>query len=156
MIGIKHALEHMAWSNEEFFKQLIGQHEGIYALSSAEGEWSVGRLLAHLADSGEWYRYILTGEGWTDPQPISNHQEAVDLGAYLAQLDAGLVKQADLEDEVLTFQDEHGPSQATRSMLLAQAVMHTAEHKGQIASIAKAAGFHLDLDCLDLWAFMRR
>jgi uncharacterized damage-inducible protein DinB len=156
MIGIKHSLEHAAWSNQEFFKQVVRLPESIYSLAAIEGEWSVGRLLAHLADSGEWYRYILTGEMWTDIRAVSSHQEATLLSGYLAELDAGLVQQADLEDEILTFQDESGPSQAARSLILAQAVMHAAEHKGQIASILKSSGFHLDLDGLDVWAFNRR
>jgi uncharacterized damage-inducible protein DinB len=156
VIGIKQSLEHAAWSTQEFFKQLTGLPESVYALSAAEGEWTVGRLLAHLADSGEWYRYILTGEMWTDVRPVSSHEEAMQLSHYLAELDAVLVAQADLEDELLSFQDETGPAQAARSMILAQAVMHSAEHKGQIASIAKTSGFHLDLDSLDVWAFVRR
>jgi uncharacterized damage-inducible protein DinB len=155
MVGIKKSLEHMAWSNQEFFKQLLDLPESVYELSSAEGEWNIGRLLSHLADSGEWYRYILTGEMWNDRRPVSTHQQASDLSAYLVGLDAALVQHADLEDEVLTFQDESGPAQARRSMILSQAVMHTAEHKGQIATIAKAAGLHLDLDCIDVWAFVR-
>jgi uncharacterized damage-inducible protein DinB len=156
MIGIKQSLEHAAWSTQEFFKQLTGLPESVYARSAAEGEWSVGRLLAHLADSGEWYRYILTGQTWNDREAVGNHEEATQLSRYLAELDAVLVQQADLDDEVVTFQDEMGPARATRSMILAQAVMHSAEHKGQIAAILKAAGSHLDLDSLDVWAFVRR
>jgi uncharacterized damage-inducible protein DinB len=156
VISMKQSLEHAAWSTQEFIKQLTGLPESVYALSAAEGEWNVGRLLAHLADSGEWYRYILTGEMWTDLRPVTNHQEVAQLSHYLAELDAVLVAQADLEDELLSFQDETGLAQAPRSMILAQAVMHSAEHKGQIASIAKTSGFHLDLDSLDVWAFVRR
>jgi uncharacterized damage-inducible protein DinB len=155
MIGIRRSLEHMAWSNQELFKRLTDLPESIYGLSAAEGEWSVGRLLAHLADSGEWYRYILIGEMWNDRDAVSSHDEATLLGSYLAELDSVLVNEADLDDELLTFQDESGPAQAARSMILAQAVMHAAEHKGQIAAILKTAGSHLDLDSLDLWAFVR-
>jgi uncharacterized damage-inducible protein DinB len=156
VINIKQSLEHAAWSTQEFIKQLTDLSESVYALSAAEGEWNVGRLLAHLADSGEWYRYILTGEMWTDIRPVTSHEAVTQLSRYLAELDSGLVAQADLEDELLSFQDESGPAQAARSMILAQAVMHSAEHKGQIAAIAKTSGFHLDLDRLDVWAFVRR
>jgi hypothetical protein len=32
--------------------------------------------------------------------------------------------------------------------------MHAAEHKGQISTILKQKGSHLDLDALDLWQFI--
>jgi uncharacterized damage-inducible protein DinB len=156
MIGIKQSLEHAAWSNQEFLTQVMDLPESVYSLAAAEGEWSVGRLLGHLADSGEWYRYILTGEMWNDPGSVSSHEEANVLRSHLAELDSVLLHHAELEDEMVTFQDEAGPSQAARSMILAQAVMHTAEHKGQIAAILKTSGFHVDLDRLDVWAFVRR
>ena len=153
MIGIQKSLEHMAWSTQKFLAALHEHPETIYSLKAAEGEWNVGTLLTHLAGSAEWYRYILTGTFWTDLEPVANHQELENLRNYLQELDDVLIAQAQSPDEIVNYRGEHGPAQVHRSTILAQAVMHAAEHKGQIATILKTNGFHADLDVIDVWAF---
>ena len=156
MISIKKSLEHMAWSNQEIFKAINELPEDIYRLRAAEGEWPVGRLLTHLLGSGEWFRYCLTSEKWTDLTSIRSHKILIEQAPYLAQLDQLLIEQSDLSDEELTVEGEEGPIKTTRSMILSQAPMHAAEHKGQIATILKIHGFNLDLDKYDLWSFESR
>lgn len=156
MVGIKRALEHMAWSNQGFLAQVGRLPETVFGLRISEDEWRVGRLLTHLAGSAEWYRYILTGAEWTDLRSVRDSEGLTSLAAYLADLDAVLIAQADLPDEVVLYEDEDGPARVERSTILSQAVMHAAEHKGQIATILKANGHHVDLDELDVWSFVRR
>ena len=153
MISITKSLEHMAWSNQQIFKALSELPEEIYGLRAAEGEWPVGRITKHLLGSGEWYRYILTGEKWTDLKSIRDHQILFDSAQHLANLDQILIEQSKLEDEIIEFQNENGLDRTTRSMVLSQAVMHAAEHKGQMATVLKMHGFLLDLDRFDLWSF---
>ena len=153
MISITKSLEHMAWSNQQIFKALSELPEEIYGLRAAEGEWPLGRIATHLLGSGEWYRYILTGEKWTDLKSIRDHQILLDSAQHLANLDQILIEQSKLEDEIIEFQNENGLDRTTRSMVLSQAVMHAAEHKGQMATVLKMHGFLLDLDRFDLWSF---
>ena len=153
MISITKSLEHMAWSNQQIFKALSELPEEIYGLRAAEGEWPLGRIATHLLGSGEWYRYILTGEKWTDLKSIRDHQILFDSAQHLANLDQILIEQSKLEDEIIEFQNENGLDRTTRSMVLSQAVMHAAEHKGQMATVLKMHGFLLDLDRFDLWSF---
>ena len=72
----------------------------------------------------------------------------------MASLDGSLLENLSLPDEKLEIQGEDGIIHATRSLILSQAVMHSAEHKGQIAAIMKQHGFHIDLDALDVWSFV--
>jgi len=153
MISITKSLEHMAWSNQQIFKALSELPEEIYGLRAAEGEWPLGRIATHLLGSGEWYRYILTGEKWTDLKSIRDHQILFDSAQHLANLDQILIEQSKLEDEIIEFQNENGLDRTTRSMVLSQAVTHAAEHKGQMATVLKLHGFLLDLDRFDLWSF---
>lgn len=153
MIALKKSLEHMAWSNQRFLEAVEELPIHIYDLKAADGEWPVGQLLTHLAGSAEWYRYILTGARWTELLPVTNFEDLKKLRSYLAELDAVLVDQAGLADEVITYRGEHGMTQVHRSTILAQAVMHAAEHKGQIATLVKVNGLHLDLDVIDVWNF---
>jgi uncharacterized damage-inducible protein DinB len=57
-------------------------------------------------------------------------------------------------DEKLEIEGEDGIIHATRSLILSQAVMHAAEHKGQIAAILKQHEHHIDLDALDVWSYV--
>ena len=153
MNAIEIALKHMAWSNQKIFTEIAELPEDIYGLSAAEGEWSIGRLLTHFIGAAEWYRYCLTGQKWEETISIKSHQILKSQAKHLADLDALLIKQASLPDDNVTFEDETGPKTVTRSLILAQTVNHTAEHKGQIAAILKAHGHHLDLDKYDVWSY---
>lgn len=156
MISMRMSLEHMAWSTQGFLRQVTALPDEVHGLRAAPGEWTVGTLLTHLARSAEWYRYVLSGAQWSDLEPTTCRADVLALGEYLSALDDFLVAQSELADEVVEFKDENGPARAARGMILAQAVMHAAEHKGQIAAIVKANGHHLDLDQLDVWAFVAR
>jgi len=154
MISLETSLQHLAWSNQKFFGYFTQLPDEVFGLTAAEGEWPVGRILTHLAGSGQWYRYCLTGIDWTDLKPITDAQVAAEYLAIIADLDAVLLANLALPDELVNFEDETGPMSAPRSLILAQAVMHAAEHKGQIATILKQHGHHIDLDALDVWSFI--
>lgn len=143
----------MAWSNQKLFHEIGELPSDVYQLKAVEGEWPIGQLLTHLLGAAEWYRYCLTLEPWGEVVPINNHEILKLEAGKLAQLDKLLINQAQLDDDLMTFEDENGPTAYRRSVILAQAQMHAAEHKGQIATILKANGHHLDLDKYDVWAF---
>jgi len=155
MISLETSLRHMAWSNQKVFTYFSTAGDEVFGLRTAEGEWPVGELLTHLASSAEWYRYCLTGVLWTDLKPITSGAVAREYLAIMAALDQLLLDQATLPDEDLVIEADGETIHATRSLILSQAVMHAAEHKGQIATILKQHGEHLDLDELDVWAFVR-
>jgi uncharacterized damage-inducible protein DinB len=156
MISLEIALKHMAWSNQKLFHEIGELPSDIYQLKVAEGEWPIGQLLTHLIGAAEWYRYCLTSEPWGEVIPINNHEILSLEAGKLVQLDHLLVNQAQLDDDLMTFEDENGPSTYRRSVILTQAQMHAAEHKGQIATILKMHGHHLDLDKHDVWAYTRQ
>ena len=153
MISLETSLRHLAWSNQKFFTFFANQPEEIFGLTAADGEWPVGRLLTHLAGSGEWYRYCLNGVMWTDLKPVINGSVAKEYLGIMAELDAVLLEFCNQLDKDLEIEGEDGIIHATVSLILSQAVMHAAEHKGQIAAIMKQHGHHLDLDPLDVWSF---
>jgi uncharacterized damage-inducible protein DinB len=154
MISLETSLHHMAWSNQKVFTYFSAAPEEVFGLRTAEDEWPVGELLTHLASSAEWYRYCLTGVLWTDLKPITNGAVAAEYLGIMAELDQLLVDQANLSDEDLVIEADGETIHATRSLILSQAIVHAAEHKGQIATILKQHGHHLDLDYLDVWVFM--
>ena len=153
MISIELALKHMAWSNQLIFDEVSKLPEDIYGLRAAEGEWPAGKILTHFINAAEWYKYCATGIDWEDATPIRNHELLKSEALRLAKLDEIIVNQASRADEMCTYTDEGGERTAPLSVILSQAVNHTAEHRAQLSTILKMHGFHLDLDDKDLWAF---
>jgi uncharacterized damage-inducible protein DinB len=154
MISLETSLRHLAWSNQKFFTLFLDQPDQVFGLTAAEGEWPIGELLTHLASSGEWYRYCLNGTTWTDLKPVVNGSVVKEYLAIMAELDAVLLEYVDSLDKDLEVEGEDGIIHATVSLILSQAVMHAAEHKGQIAAIMKQHGHHINLDGLDVWSFI--
>jgi uncharacterized damage-inducible protein DinB len=72
----------------------------------------------------------------------------------MAELDAVLIENVAGPNKDLEIEGENRIIRATTSLILSQAVMHAAEHKGQIAAIMKQNGHHIDLDPLDVWSFI--
>ena len=154
MIALTNSLEHMAWSNQKIFEQLGKLPENIYGLRAAEGEWPLGKIVTHFLGAGEWYRFLLTETKWTELEKIQSHEILARSAKHLAELDKVMIDESLKSDGEITFIGEDDKEhKTTRGLVLAQAVMHTAEHKGQLATILKMHGFHLDLDALDHWSF---
>lgn len=154
MISLELSLKHLAWSNQKFFSYFGDLPDRVFEFTAAEGEWTVGKLLTHFAGSGEWYSYCLSGAQWTELKPVTTGAIALEYLPIMEKLDGHLLENLSLPDDVLNVDSEEGIIHPTRSLILAQAVMHTAEHKGQIAAIMKQHGFHIDLDALDVWSYV--
>lgn len=152
MISINKSLKTMQWANQCLFDDVSKLPEEIYGLAAAEGEWQIGRLLSHLISAAEWYRFCLTGVPYGNPEEIINSEMLLKSRRYLADLDQSMIEESLKDDEILTFANNVGQKDSYRSTILGQAVMHTAQHWGQIAAILKQHGYHLDLDEYDVWS----
>ena len=153
MISVETSIRHLAWSNQLFFSYFVSQPLDVFALRAADGEWTVGQMLSHIAYGGSWFRYCLLGEDWSDYEAITNGTMIKDFLKILTELDSVLLSEVSKPDEVLVIEAGDEVVHATRSVILSQAAMHAAEHKGQIATILKQNGHHIDLDELSVWQF---
>ena len=154
MISLELSLKHLAWSNQKFFAHFKDLPDEVFGFKAADGEWPVGKILTHFAGSGEWYSYCLSGAQWSDLKPITSGAIATEYLPIMAKLDGHLLENLALPDDVLDVESEEGIIHPTRSLILSQAVMHSAEHKGQIAAIMKQHRYHIDLDALDVWSYV--
>jgi len=153
MITLEKALHHMSWSNYELFQELAKLPDEIYALRAYEGEWSVGKIFSHFLDAGQWYRFLLTQIPWTENAKIENSQGLLEMRERLREIDKSLIDALSTDDGVITYTDDSGQEQRTlRSVVLTQVVVHTAEHKGQLATILRQHDFTIDLDKYDVWS----
>jgi len=152
MITLEKALHHMSWSNYELFLELANLPDEIYTLRAHEGEWPVGKILNHFLDAGQWYRYLLTQTPWTENAKIVNAQGLLEMREQLREIDRTLIEALSVDDGIIIYTNDSGHEQKTfRSIVLTQAVVHTAEHKGQLATILRQHGFTIELDKYDVW-----
>lgn len=154
MVDLSRGLRHLAWADDKLFAALAGLPLDALSVSYAPHAWTVGRLATHIVGGAEWYRYCLLGIPWTD---LHQPEEAADLEVFrqhLAQINAVLLSQADLPDDEVTFRDDDGSTTVWRSTLLTQAILHSIEHRAQIACALELAGYDaVRLDDYDLWQF---
>ena len=145
--------KHLVWANEKFFEQAVTFTGEELQLRLTDGEWTIAQHLAHIAGGLEWFRHILTKGSWKDPQPPKTSQETADIKAYVAELGLDLLAESALSmDEPIHFKDERGEHTVVRPTVLAQAALHTTEHKVQIVDILRLHGRGaIDLEVMDVW-----
>ena len=158
MVALTRSLRHMAWADDKLYAELAALPPGALDACYASDAWPVGRLAMHIVNGAEWYCYCLAGMPWTDLVLPTGPADIDKLRRRLAELNTVLIAQAELPDELVKFQDEdeQGAYERTalRSTILAQACLHSAEHRAQIACALEINGLPgITLDDYDVWAF---
>ena len=145
--------QHLVWANTQFFNQVLDLPEDDLQLRLADGEWTIAQHLAHIAGGLEWFRHILNKGSWKDPQPPKNANEVKAIAEYVSELGADLLGEAQLSsEEPIEFKDERGEHSVVRPTVLAQAALHTSEHKVQVVDILRLHGRSaFDLEQMDVW-----
>jgi uncharacterized damage-inducible protein DinB len=154
VIDLTRSLRHLAWADARLFDDLAALSPDALQARFAPQAWTVGHLAMHIVGGAEWYAYCLAGTPWTDLGIPESAADVQALARHLEDLDALLLEQAALPDELVEFVDEDGPRTALRSTILAQACLHSAEHRTQISCALEVTGHRgVILDDYDLWAF---
>ncbi len=152
MISVRKSLEHLAWSDDKFFGKLADISVESYQLSLKAGEKTVGELARHIVGGAEWLRFLLTGLVRTDLKVPTSNEEMATLRQHLAQLNKSIFEEANIEDDLLSFEDTSGDRKTSRATVISQAVLHSAEHKAQIVATLVVHGItSINLDNYDLW-----
>jgi len=153
-ISIQHALRHLDWAEQKFFELLEAIPERYLASHYGNPEWTVAIIAQHIVSGACWYEFCLTGVFPEEPAVPTTSAEVALLRTYVADRNAVLHAQAELDDELLFVSHEGEEFNVWRSILLSQAVHHSVEHRAQIACALEANGYRgVDLDSLDAWAF---
>lgn len=154
VIDLTRSMRHLGWADARLFADLAELPPEALQARYAPDAWSVGHLAMHIVGGAEWYCYCLAGTPWTDLSIPENSGDLRTLATRVAALDALLLEQTALPDELVEFVDEGGPRSALRSTILSQAALHSTEHRAQIACALEVTGHGgVTLDDYDLWAF---
>lgn len=151
---MQRALRHMAWSNQRVFAAVSKLPDDALSSYIVNPEWTAGVILRHIVVGSTWYAYCLGIADWQEIVRPTSMRDIDVLAGQLATFDAQIMSAADLPDELLTFDDDEGPTSVLRSTLLVQAVHHATEHRAQLIDALELRGYQsINLDDIDLWAF---
>ena len=154
MQHLKTGLIHTAWADDQLFRQLLTAPESALGYIYADPAWPIGAIATHIVSGAEWYKYVLTGIQWEEVVPARSHQDLEILRVQLASLNQIFQDQLDKPDEVITFEDENGPSEVKRSTILNQICYHSTEHRAQIFVALQINGYNqISADDFDLWSW---
>ena len=154
MISLEKLLKQMAWADAKLFDALSGLPDEAWRSKVAEGEWNVAANTFHLVASADWYCYQLGQkiEFTKEPESIA---EIRSLGETWKSKNAFLISESGKADEPLSYVDGEKTRTALRSTILAQAIIHSVEHRIHIALALKAGGFEFpDLEDFSVWGYV--
>lgn len=150
---MKSALEHCAWADRKLFAFLATLPDEAWRAKAGPDEWHVAALTFHLIASADWYRYQLGGSLTFTEEPGSI-AEVRDLGGAWEDINSFLCNEASRPDGVVTFTEDGQTFTELRSTVLTEVVVHSVEHRVQIAAALKVGGHaHLELEDYSAWAF---
>ncbi len=154
MQHLKAGLLHTAWADNLLFEKLAKCPEEILGWHYADPQWPITRIAAHIVDGVEWYKYVLTGQRWIDVNYAKTLADLEPLRKQLAQVHKIFLKQVELPDELIEFEDENGMRSAMRSTVLNQIAYHSTEHRAQIFVALQINGYEIiSADDFDFWAW---
>ncbi len=147
---------HMSWANQMVYQAVQKLPDEALEAFIVNPEWTAGRILQHIVDGAEWYRFCLMGERWSKVSLPKSMNEVASIAKTLAKLDADVATQADLPDVPLTITEGNDSWQNLRSTILAEAIYHATEHRAQLLDALESKGYApITLDEIDLWCFER-
>ena len=154
MQHLKNGLLQSAWADNLLFSRLQELPEQCLGFIYADPEWPIGKIVTHIVDGLEWYKYVLTGTKWEEVTAAKAHLDVEILRKQASKLHSGFLELVDLPNELIIFEDENGPRQIMRSTVLNQICYHSTEHRAQIFVALQINGQNqISADDFDMWAW---
>ena len=147
-------LRHMDWANQRVFDAVKGLPDLALGAYIVKEEWTAGRILQHIVGGADYFVFCLTEAPTRERKLPESMTDLNPLQEQLAEFDSKFLSQSELPDEYITIKQNEESWDALRSTILAQAVLHAAEHRTQLIDALESKGFSpISLDDLDLWRF---
>lgn len=154
MINLELSLKQMSWANQKLLGHLLELPDEAWRAKVAPDEWHVAALVFHLVASTDWYTYQL-GKPLRFTDESESITEVRQLGGTWLEFDKILIDESHKEDGKVFFLEDGKEFSADRSTILSQAVIHSVEHRVQIASALLINGFDFpELEDFSVWGYI--
>ena len=157
MISLNLLLEHMAWANQEIYKEVKKLDSKVLDYFVIDPEWTVRTIMIHIAGASHLYGQRLNGESFSRFElKNTDDSEIIDeLLSELNRIDQSLMKHVDREDEEITYMTSKGEGSSKVSVILSQLIFHAGEHRAQIiAALDKHDERSINLDKYSVWSYV--
>lgn len=157
MISIEVLLKHMAWANQEIYKEVQKLDDKVLDYYIIDPEWTVRTILVHIAGASHLYAQRLDGEPFSRFELKGTEDSALidELLSELDRIDQSLMKHIDKEDEEIKYMTSKGEGSGKISTILSQLIFHAGEHRAQIvAALDKHDERTINLDKFSVWGFV--
>lgn len=153
-ISIDRPLRHMSWANQKVYAACVSLPEEALDAYIINPDWTARQILQHILAGADWFVYCLGIADWNEIPMPKTVADIFALSERLQLCDAQILTAAEMEDELLTFQEGERAVKVLRSTLLSAAILHSAEHRAQLMDAIESRGFSaINLDSIDLWTF---
>ena len=161
-------LKHMAWANQEIFKQVAAMPDEALDAYSVNPEWTAREIMRHIASSATWYGYRLIDKDLLTEDERSTWKLKLDeteippatmkdmpvLLARLKAADTELFRAAEKPEGFIVHTMDGRTVNRARSTIISQSIHHATEHRAQLVSALEAKGFvGINLDDYDVWYY---
>ena len=157
MISVEVLLRHMAWSNQELYKEVQKLGNEVLDYYVIDPEWTVRKILVHIVGAGHLYGQRLDRKPFS-PFKLENDCDDVLIEQLLIELeriDQGLIKYANVDDGDLTYMTSQGERTSKISTIISQMIFHAAEHRAQVvAALDKHNVRDINLDHYSVFGYI--
>ena len=153
-INLEPMMLHMAWANQEIFKEIAKLPDDALNAYVTNQDWHVAEILHHIVQAADNYGCRVAGGKYFEfPQPKSM-KEVLVMSENLKKHDARLLELAKLEDKTIEINRQGKISYWQASTILSQSIHHATEHRAQAIAALEFRGFTApSLDDYDLWSY---
>ena len=157
MISIELLTKHMAWANQEIYKEIKKLDPKVLDYYVIDKEWTVRTIMVHIVTASYLYSQRLQEKPFSKIKfDIESPDLIDDLIDALENIDKDLIEQSYREDEEVTFETSKGESSGKVSVILSMMIFHATEHRAQIvAALDKNNERSINLDEYSIFGYLR-
>ena len=157
MISLELLTKHMAWANQEIYKEVKNLDPEVLDYFVVDKEWTVRTIMVHIVAASYLYSQRLMGKPFSKFEfDLDSPNLIDDLMSELEKIDKSLIEQVYREDEEVTFETSKGESSGKVSVILSMMIFHATEHRAQIvAAFDKNNERSINLDEYSIFGYLR-
>ena len=157
MISLELLAKHMAWANQEIYKEIKKLDPKVLNYYVVDREWTVRTIMVHIVTASYLYSQRLQEKPFSKIEFDIEDTNLIDnLLSALESIDRDLIEQVYKDDKEVTFETSKGERSEKISVILSMMIFHATEHRAQIvAALDKNDERSINLDEYSIFGYLR-
>ena len=157
MISLELLTKHMAWANQEIYKEIKKLDPEVLNYYVVDREWTVRTIMVHIVTASYLYSQRLQEKPFSKIEFDIEDTNLIDnLLSALESIDRDLIEQVYKDDKEVTFETSKGERSEKISVILSMMIFHATEHRAQIvAALDKNDERSINLDEYSIFGYLR-